>query len=46
MADAGSRPSKRERVTTHRVLNRPAVFKWAVVRHPWTRVVDGYRVLG
>ena len=45
MADVGSRQSKWQRTTTHRVINEPGVFKWAVVRHPWTRVVQAYRDL-
>jgi len=45
MADVGSltQQSKWQRTTTHRVINEPGVFKWAVVQHPWTRVVEAYR---
>lgn len=35
--------SEEEHVTAESIIRDPAVFKWAIVRHPWARLVSGYR---
>eukprot|EP00050_Salpingoeca_kvevrii_P006897 m.292465 g.292465 ORF g.292465 m.292465 type:complete len:262 (+) comp12633_c0_seq1:1572-2357(+) len=35
--------SSAEHIKAERIINNPRVFKWAIVRHPWQRLVSGFR---